>query len=218
MSSILEALKKAEQKQDQETKETLPFNWPQSLDTRRTIRRQFLGNSRAGLIGFGLVLVAATAIVVFYITMRFTDKTAPPVETVVTKPPVIKKTVGEKPEPVKMVVEKTDSGVKTYIATKSIENKPIPEKKEKESEASQAPPDTEPLVTEAEDLEFVDSNWLKLQAISWNELPEKRMAVINSSIVREGKTIDGARVVRIENRRVIIEKEGEKMVLPFDQY
>lgn len=65
---------------------------------------------------------------------------------------------------------------------------------------------------------LVDSGWLKLQAISWSDDPTRRIAVINSNLVKEGRQIDGAVVSRIERDYVVIEKNGEELMLPFGNH
>lgn len=50
---------------------------------------------------------------------------------------------------------------------------------------------------------------LELQAIAWSLHPEKRMAVINGHIVREGESIDKARVEHIGENEVVFTKAGK---------
>ena len=57
--------------------------------------------------------------------------------------------------------------------------------------------------------EQIDEDRLKLHAIAWSNNPERRIAVINGRIVREGDSIDGFKVSRISAEEVIV-KEGEK--------
>ncbi len=61
----------------------------------------------------------------------------------------------------------------------------------------------------------VPGNWLTLHAISWSSDPSSRIAVINSQIVREGRRIEGGYVKRIDKDYVVIEKDGEDLMLPF---
>jgi len=61
----------------------------------------------------------------------------------------------------------------------------------------------------------VPANWLTLHAISWSSDPSSRIAVINSQIVREGRRIEGGYVKRIDKDYVVIEKDGEDLMLPF---
>jgi hypothetical protein len=50
---------------------------------------------------------------------------------------------------------------------------------------------------------------LKLEALAWAPVPESRFVVINSQIVREGDTIEGAKVARIEKEQAVIRKDGK---------
>ncbi|GAB6097555.1 hypothetical protein JCM14469_38090 [Desulfatiferula olefinivorans] len=65
---------------------------------------------------------------------------------------------------------------------------------------------------------LVDSGWLTLQAISWSETPERRIAVINAQLLKEGRRIDGALIRRIDRDYVVIEKDGEQLMLPFGNH
>lgn len=51
---------------------------------------------------------------------------------------------------------------------------------------------------------------LKVQALAWSSLPDERMAVINSQIVREGATVDDYIVVRIREDDVVVRREGRE--------
>lgn len=64
----------------------------------------------------------------------------------------------------------------------------------------------------------VEGGWLKLHAISWSDDPERRIAVINAKLVKEGRRIEGALISRIERDYVVIEKNGEEMMLPFGNH
>jgi len=65
---------------------------------------------------------------------------------------------------------------------------------------------------------MVESGWLKLHAISWSEDPERRIAVINAKVVKEGRRLDGALILRIERDYVVIKKNGEELMLPFGNH
>ncbi|MGD9007731.1 MAG: general secretion pathway protein GspB [Desulfobacteraceae bacterium] len=52
-------------------------------------------------------------------------------------------------------------------------------------------------------------NRLKIQAIAWSPVPDERMAVINSSIVREGGSVEGFTVVAIRSDDVIVREKGQ---------
>lgn len=56
---------------------------------------------------------------------------------------------------------------------------------------------------------------VKLQAISWSENPEKRLAVINNSIVRQGDRVGSYMVTQINKDDVLVRQEKELWLLPF---
>lgn len=49
---------------------------------------------------------------------------------------------------------------------------------------------------------------LKIHAIAWSAMPEKCLAVINSSVVHEGDSVDGFVVLAIEQEAVILREKG----------
>jgi len=51
---------------------------------------------------------------------------------------------------------------------------------------------------------------LKLQAIAWSSDSKKRIAVVNGRILREGSSIEGALIVRIDKNDVSFQKGGEQ--------
>ncbi len=51
-------------------------------------------------------------------------------------------------------------------------------------------------------------NRLKIQAIVWSPIPDERMAVINTHIVREGSSVEGFSVVAIRSDDVIVRENG----------
>jgi type II secretory pathway component PulC len=57
---------------------------------------------------------------------------------------------------------------------------------------------------------------LKIQAISWSQAPQDRIAVVSSQVVREGQTIEGYRVKRINTEDLILSKEGLDWILAFE--
>jgi hypothetical protein len=64
---------------------------------------------------------------------------------------------------------------------------------------------------------ITDQSWLKLQAISWNNIPEQRIAVINNSVVHEGSRVTNGLVERIDQQHIIIRSQDQKWKLMFGQ-
>ena len=56
---------------------------------------------------------------------------------------------------------------------------------------------------------------MKLQAIAWSREPQKRLAVINNRIVREGEPIAGYLISTINEDDIILSRAGEKWQLLF---
>ena len=57
---------------------------------------------------------------------------------------------------------------------------------------------------------------LRLQAISWSDMPSARITVIDGRILREGHTVDGYTVIQIRPEDVIMAKEGKRWKLTYD--
>lgn len=55
-----------------------------------------------------------------------------------------------------------------------------------------------------------DESGMKLQAIAWSEDPDRRIAVINNRVVREGGAVDEALVTHIDEDIVVFKKGGER--------
>ena len=74
-----------------------------------------------------------------------------------------------------------------------------------------APP-TDPTSEDSAAYANVDrlrDNRLKIQAIAWSPVPDERMAVINSRIVREGGSVEGFSVVAIRSDDVVVREKGQ---------
>jgi len=67
----------------------------------------------------------------------------------------------------------------------------------------------EPVLTRLRD------DAVKLQAVAWSSDPERRMAVINEQIVREGTTIEGYTIATIREESVVVRKGAESWELRY---
>jgi len=56
---------------------------------------------------------------------------------------------------------------------------------------------------------------MKLQAITWSRVPQKRIAVINSRILREGEMVSGYLINTINQDDIVLSQEGAKWKLLF---
>ena len=77
----------------------------------------------------------------------------------------------------------------------------------------EAPPP--PHDTVAKEIRQLEGGILKINAISWSQQADERLAVINSAIVREGQTVEGFRLVRIMEDGVIVQRAGQKNRVEF---
>lgn len=100
----------------------------------------------------------------------------------------------------KRPLPKTPASKNTAASKKSIAGKSVPSGKP-------ASKDKKPVATRKYDR--MDDTKLKLQALAWFSDASKRMAVINSRIVREGGSVDGYQVTQIRRQDVVV-NDGKK--------
>lgn len=218
MSSILNALKKLEH---EESRTGGKVAWPERIDSRRTIRRWEIHSGR-----FTVTLWAMLAVVILIAagwglnywlgdpgdaerppiaaTARIADSLpapAPPVAPPAfgTAPPAAARQPAASQVPVHRAAStvpappKAAPPVRTGTEVESVPVSPKPKSKSPE------------LLTEG----------FQLQAISWSERTEDRIAVINGNIVREGAVLDGYRIARIQPEEVIVSKADRRWRLVF---
>lgn len=70
-------------------------------------------------------------------------------------------------------------------------------------------------IQEPNEIPLLSDNSLIINAIAWSNDPTKRLAVINSAIVRQGQTIGGFLVVDIEENQVIVQQSDKKWRVMF---
>lgn len=56
---------------------------------------------------------------------------------------------------------------------------------------------------------------IKIQAISWSDIPEKSLAVINNRVLRAGDEIEGYQITRINPDDVVLQRGGKSFRLEF---
>ena len=84
---------------------------------------------------------------------------------------------------------------------------------ETDTPGNDAQPKTE-TVSEVKIPKLNDSD-MNLQAITWSRVPQKRIAVINNRIVREGDLVSGYLVSTINQDDVVLSREGAKWQILF---
>ena len=71
-------------------------------------------------------------------------------------------------------------------------------------------PDEKPLP-----IDRLEGVGFKIQAISWSEIPEQSLAVINSQVLREGDGIEGYQINRINPDDIVLQRGGKAYRLEF---
>jgi len=218
LSSILKALKKLEQEESHDNKETTV--WPDSVHSARKSvqeksRRRF---TVTALILFCCVLFAGFVYLGSKKVVR--DKAAPvsrkrpePItanittskktsELAVTLPEAVLETEAEVIEP---VVKDKDIDIITLQEDAIVLEIQKPKNQITEQEPISA------VTEKKEDLpEIAFDSRLKIQAIAWALDPSRRYVVINNSIDREGGNIDGITVVSIEDNIAHFTENGKE--------
>ncbi len=69
-----------------------------------------------------------------------------------------------------------------------------------------------------EDIVEIKDKEIKIQAISWSQTPEDRIAVINNKIVSEKDSIQEYRIVRINKDEIILSRSGKQYLLKFNYH
>ena len=72
-----------------------------------------------------------------------------------------------------------------------------------------------PVKTVAVEIPKLNDPDMKLQAVTWSRVPQKRIAVINNRILREGDMVSGYLINSINQDDVVISRAGEKWKLLF---
>jgi Type II secretion system protein B len=66
-----------------------------------------------------------------------------------------------------------------------------------------------------EPLDRLEGVGLKIQAISWGETPQERLAVINNQVLREGDGIEGYQISHINPDDIVLRRGGKSYQLDF---
>jgi len=232
LSSILKALKKLET--ETTDKEPKQFVWPQPVDAKAAFNSKLQDKFSLRFLSYKVALIffcSTTLILLIFISYsaHLQNKAEPVVPVAVSNnnEKQVRKISG-------IIEGKEEESLEAFVSVGGKQNphlentdSEIVDKNQKE-EADKALAksffvEKEPIeeVLSEEDVYIepakrTEAGWLTLQGISWSSLPSKRMAVINSIIAREGKTVEGGRIVRIDKKYVVIEKNGEELMLTFD--
>ncbi len=213
MSSILKALKKLEE-------ETPRYgdSQPYPVDVKKTVENGV--NKKQTYYKLFLILFSAIIIVsgsLFLLTRQTTSKGKNTPDAVL----VIRKAIPPRPkkENVKIAsvpdlkprkkrarpssrIKKNLPGsrqVKIPASRKVMKEKSYGDNRTKSKSARSAIP-----------FKSAGSSGLKLQAIAWSSDSKERIAVVNGRILREGSSIEGALIIKIDKNDVSFQKGGEQ--------
>lgn len=228
MSSILNALKKLEQETAQNNESSVRHNDAVKITHSRTLEQVRGRRIRVGMV---LMVIAAGALIAL---IAATFKNSSPdanmmqlksqVKTPGLPAAVKSDDIGNRPVAVALShKEKIEAGVEKKPQNKLDEDVPVKrenplqadndrldKKKTRPVPSEKTEPDSPPAL-----LSTTAAKDLKIQAIAWSPDPKKRMAVINSRIVREGGSIENIVVIQIHPDDIIIRRAGQKETLAF---
>ncbi len=100
------------------------------------------------------------------------------------------------------------------ILTQEVLNEQVTQTAEKTVAASLSAPATPIKTVKAEIPKLRDPD-MKLQAVTWSRVPQKRITVINNRILREGDMVSGYLIKAINQDDVVLSQEGTKWKLLF---
>jgi hypothetical protein len=226
LSTILKALKKLEQELPVQT-DVLPGTRKSSA--KQTISRRVRRFSRLHKpfwISLGIISLAAAGWIIFTPLSPSSRKSVPP--SVPGKPDKITKKSSAAPQ-----LEKQKPGALPRINLRPdmpVTASRLPQKSSKQRGspiAATSNKKIKPLKTATPGLpskiadampvsvEPLEDSKLRLQAISWSEKPENRIAVINSNILREGDSVEGFRIIQIYQDEVLVRAGAKEWKLVF---
>jgi hypothetical protein len=247
MSSILKALKRAENDSPDQGDENRPSFNVRALSSQKLKKRSSL--LRPGSVA-GLVALTVVLAIVSY-SLLFTDNNIPPQAPYVAKKsqvleiqPDIARNQKQKqnrddsvdkpsdlPEaPIEILPKSAAQAIDLSKLSNAIVSKPESVDKvpagsafsNTTKEKTMVPSDTNPLKktqikkdTPKQKIPPLENENLRIQAISWNEEPATRIAVIDNKVLSEGDFVQDYRLVLIEKNSVILHYSGNDYRLEF---
>ncbi len=203
MSTILQALKKAEQASGADRNASEPN--PQVMGGSRgragaSSQVETQAKVLHRLIAAGIIGVCLAAAGVYFIWPG-------PVSTPVVTPldPAATLTVEKRPEPQKI----PGPPPAPVLSSQPFDPKTasVPVQKVRKKPARVSAPEKHP---EAVSIQTLDSDVMKLQAISWSKNPAQRIAVINDRVLGEKEWIDGYEILNINKDEIILSDSASK--------
>jgi hypothetical protein len=226
LSTILKALKKLEHELPDES-DTHPG--ARKSATRQTLGRRakrFMRIHKSFWIFTGLITLAVAAWLIYF--PLFPDSRKSVSTSVPDKPDkIIKKTASarqiEKQKQIPAQVKELlpDMPIPASRSQKKSSKKKVSRKAATSVKSTRSFKSTQPslrpkiLGSKPISVKPLEDSKLKLQAISWSENPDNRIAVINGSIMREGESIEGFRIVQIGQDDVVVRAGQNERKLVF---
>ena len=239
MSSILKALKKLEDENPPKGRSVI---WASGSGPRGPVRRLDVSSGWPAMLGWGLLaavaLLAAGGLYLFLSPApegdgRTAEMAARPVVKPIQEPlpadiavltpsepmpPARPEDTSPSTPPEQQAVpapEDTPPAARKAVPSPTA---PAPAAKRVPAQPRKSPPPRPPASvpdrSATVDLPVLTTD-LKLQAVSWASAPGDRLAVINGSIMREGTTLEGYLIQRIDRDEVVVRKAGEEWKLVF---
>ncbi|MBU1196838.1 MAG: general secretion pathway protein GspB [Proteobacteria bacterium] len=215
MSSILKALKKAEQDGSLHSNNPdLKINLQRIFDSKSWTSAK--GNTfKLPKILLAIGILAITGFVCFHIVSTNNIPNKPSSDN---RPTVPKTAPSPKPAILPVVTPEDIPELKypDPISESPKLSDPMPANETaQKTQTSDLRTATENITDDNSIEEIKEDSSFKVQAISWAKIPEDRIAVVNNTIVAENDFIQDYRIVNIGKDEIIVEKSGKKFSLKF---
>ena len=215
MSSILKALRKLEEETPRYGEsQPYPVDVKQTVENGVNKKQQYY---KLFLIGFSAIVIVSASL--FLLTRQTASKGKIPPGSIV----VVRKAIPARPkkENIKIAsvpdLKQRKKRAKSSDRIKKKENLSgsrqvkIPASKKMLKEKSYGDNRTKPKpARSAIPFKSAGGSGLKLQAIAWSSDSKERIAVVNGRILREGSSIEGTLIIRIDKNDVSFQKGGEQ--------
>ncbi|MDY6792020.1 MAG: hypothetical protein SWH54_12205 [Thermodesulfobacteriota bacterium] len=215
MSSILKALRKLE-----EETPTHGDSQPYPVDVKKTVENGVIKKQRY----FKFFLIVFSAIFIISVSLFLLSRqTAPTKKNVPNSIPIVRKGIPDRPKTENVKIAsvpdsksrkrraKPSSGIKKaknlpgYSKMKTSASRAVRKKKPYRSNHTKPKPAKSSLPFKS-----AAGSGLKLQAIAWSSDPKQSIAVVNGRILREGSSVEGTLIIKIDKNDVSFQKGGEQ--------
>lgn len=227
MSSILKALKKLEDEFPRKTGDKASLLQPPGV--KKTLRRWEINSGRfATVLWSALIVVVLATTGWFLLYMLWPDERPSPVAELPQAPlpsavqprrpaaPAVAPSPAERPLPrQKPAVRRNRRASPTAAKTAVPPAAPVGKENLRQQRATPPASVRRSGTQTSAELPILKTG-LELQAVSWAQSPRNRIAVINGNVIREGGSIEGYAIVRIDEDQVVVRKDLSQWRLVFD--